>query len=97
MSDIKNYDIRESESIFLSFEDELSSSTLDEDKITMKFDKMSLILEGEFPDPTLVEKTELAIDEELSFKDKQIEKKHLELIIENVLVRVEDFYFPIES
>ena len=34
-SDIKNDDIRESESISLRLEDEISSSTLDEDKITM--------------------------------------------------------------
>ena len=30
-------------------------------------------------------------------KEKRVEKKHLELIIENILVGVEDFYFPIES
>ena len=73
-SDIKNDDIRESESISLSLEDELSSSTLDDDKITMKYDKISLILEGELQDPTLVEKNELAIDEELLLKEKQVEK-----------------------
>ena len=96
-SDIKNDDIRESESISLSLEDEFSSSTLDEDKITMKYDKMSLILEGELQDLTLVEKNELAINEELLLKEKQVEKKHLEVIIENVLVEVEGFHFPINS
>ena len=94
--DIKNKDIRESESISLSLEDELSSSTLDEDKIIMKYDKMSLILEGELQDLSLVEKNELAIDEELLLKEKQCEKEHPELIIENVLVGVEDFHFPID-
>ena len=30
-------------------------------------------------------------------KEKQVEKKHPELIVENVLVKVEDFKFPINS
>ena len=47
--------------------------------------------------PTFFEKKELAIDKEPSLKEKQVEKKHPELIMENVLVGVEDFYFPIES
>ena len=90
----KNDDIRESESIPLSLEDEFSNPTLDEDKITMKYDKISLILEGELLVPTFVKKQELDIDEEPSLKEKQVEKQHPELIIENVLVGVEDFYFP---
>ena len=48
-------------------------------------------------DSTLVEKNELAIDEELLLKEKQVEKKYMELIVENVLVEVEDFHFPINS
>ena len=40
-------------------------------------------------------KNELAIDEDPLLKEKQVEKQHLELIIENVLVGVEDFNFPI--
>ena len=104
-SDIKNDDIRESENISLSLEDEFSSSSLDEDKITMKYDKMSLILEGELQVPSFVEKNDIVIAEELSLKEKQVEKKHLELIVEkkhleliveNVLVEVEDFHFPID-
>ena len=63
----------------------------------MKYDKMSLILEGELKDLTLVEKHELDIKDELSLKEKQVEKKHLELIIENILVGVEDFYLPIDT
>ena len=47
--------------------------------------------------PTLVEKTELVIDEKSSLKKKQVEKEHPELIVENVLVRVEHFHFPIDS
>ena len=84
-SDIKNDEIWESESISLSLEDEISSSTLDEGKITMKYDKISLILEEELQDPTLVEKNELAIDEELLLKEKHVEKKHLKLIVEKYL------------
>ena len=50
----------------------------------MECDKMPLVLEGKLQVPTLVEKNELAIDEEPSLKEKQVEKKHLELIVENV-------------
>ena len=96
LSDIKN-DIRDSESISLSLEDEFSSSILDEDKITMKYDKMSLILGGELQVLSLVEKNDLAIAEESSLKEKQVKKRHSELIIENVLVGVEDFHFHINS
>ena len=58
---------------------------------------MSLVLEGVLQDPLFVEKNELPIDEEPSLKEKQVEKQHPEPIMENVLVGVEDFYFPIES
>ena len=43
-SDTKNYDIRESESISLSLENEFSNSTLDENKDIMECDKMPLVL-----------------------------------------------------
>ena len=89
------HDIGESESISLSLEDEFLNSALDENKDIMECDQMSLVLEEELQEPTLVEKNELAIDEELSLKEKEVEKKHLELIIEGVLVKVEDFNFPI--
>ena len=46
----------------------------------MECDKMPLVLEGEFQAPSLVEQYELAIDEESSLKEKQVEKKHPELI-----------------
>ena len=62
----------------------------------MECDKMPLVIEGKLQNSTLVEKNELAIDEELLFEEKQVEKQHLELIMENVLVGVEDFYLPIE-
>ena len=48
-------------------------------------------------DPSLVEKNELAINEELLLKEKQVVKKHSEFIVENVLGEVEDFHFPISS
>ena len=63
----------------------------------MECDKMPLVLKGELQDLTFVKNNELVIDEELLLEEKQIEKQHLELIMENVLIRVEDLYFPIES
>ena len=54
---------------------------------------MSLIIEGELLVPSFIEKNDLAIVEEPSMKEKQVEKKHPELIIENVLVEVEHFKF----
>ena len=63
----------------------------------MECDKMPLVLEGEFQVLPFVEKNELAIGKEPSLKEKQVEKKHPELIIENVLVGVEDFNFPMDS
>ena len=95
-SDKKNDDIRKIESIPLSLEDESSNPTLDEDKNIMEFDKMPLVLEGELKELTLVEKNEPAVDEELSMKEKQVEKQHPKLIMEKVLVGVEELYFPIE-
>ena len=44
-SDIKNYDIWESENITLSLYDESLSPTFDEDKDIMECDKMTLVLE----------------------------------------------------
>ena len=38
----------------------------------MECDKIPLVLKGELQDPTLVEKNELAIDEEQSLKEKQV-------------------------
>ena len=81
----------------MSLEEELSSPTLDEDKNTIECNKMPLVLKGELQDPTFVEKNELAIDEELLLKEKQVETQHPKLIMENVLVRVENSNFPIES
>ena len=97
-SNIKNDAIWESENVTLSLEEELSGSTLDEDKNIMECYKMLLVLEGELQKPTLVEKNELVSDKEPSLKEKQVEKdEHPKLIMENVLVGVEDFYFPIEA
>ena len=38
----------------------------------MECDKVPLILEGDFQDPSLVEKNELAIEEESSLKEMQV-------------------------
>ena len=58
---------------------------------------MPLVLEGELQDPTFFENNELVIDEEPLLEEKQVEKEHPELIVENVLVGVKDFNFAIES
>ena len=71
-SDTKNDAIQESESISLSLEEELSSSTLDEDNNTIECEKIPLVLKGNLQDPSLVEKNELAIDEDLLLKEKQV-------------------------
>ena len=96
-SDIKNDGIWESENVILSLDDEYFSPILDKDKDIIECDKITLVLEEELKNPTFVENNELAIDEESLLKEKQVEKQHPELIMENVLVGVEDFNFPIES
>ena len=63
----------------------------------MECDEVPLILEEEFQDLSLIKKNELAIEEDPSLKNMQVEKKHPEIIIENVLVEVEDLNFPIDS
>ena len=88
-SDIKNDDIRECENVTLSLEDELLSPTLE-------CDIVPLILEVEFQVSSLVENNALSSEEEPVLKEMQIEKKHPDLLVENVLVGVEDFNFPIE-
>ena len=93
-SDIKSNDKRVCESIPMSLEEELSSQTLDEDKNIIECDKMPWVLERELQDPTFVKKNEFSIDEESLLKEKQVEKKHPELITENVLVEVEDYHSP---
>ena len=94
-SDIKNDEKRGSESISLCLEDEFLNWTLDENQEIMECDKMPLVLEGELQTSKLVEKNELAIDKESLLGEKQVEKQHLKLIMKNVLVGVEDLYFPI--
>ena len=74
--DIKNDFIRECENENLSLEDEHSSPTLDEDKDIMECDKMPFILEREFQVLSLVEKNEVASEEEPKFKMMQVEEKH---------------------
>ena len=80
----------------MSLEDELSSLTLDEDKDISDCDKTPLFLEGEFQVPSLVEKNELAMEEEPSMKEMQVQKKYPVLLDENVSVEVEDFNFSIK-
>ena len=81
----------------MSLEEELSSPTLDEDKGIIECDKMPLVLGGKFQVLSLVEKNDLAVAEEPSLKEMQVEKKYHKLLVENVLVEVEDFNFPFNS
>ena len=97
LSNTKHDDIRECESTTLSLEDELPSLAMDKDKGISEYDKMPLVFEGEFQVPSLVEKNELAMVEEPSMKEMQVEKKHSKLLVENVLIEVEDFNFAINS
>ena len=97
LGNIKNDALWESENVTLNLKDESLSPALNEDKDIMECEKMTLVLEEELQNPTLVEKNELAINKESSLKEKQVEKEHPELIVENVLVGIEDFHFPIDS
>ena len=65
--------------------------------LTAECDKVPMILEGEFQVSSLVENNELAITVKLVLKMIQVEEQHPWIKIENVLVRVEDFNFPIDS
>ena len=58
----------------------------------------ALIFEEEIQDPTLVEekKNELANKEELLVEKRQVEEQHPRTIIENVLVGIDKFNFPID-
>ena len=90
LSDTKNDDKRKCESVTLNLEEELSSPTLE-------CDKMPMILEGEFQVPSLVENNELVSEEEPVLRTIQVEEQHPHMRIENVLVGVEDFNFSIDS
>ena len=54
--------------------------------------------EEEIQDLKLVEekKNELANEEELLVEKRQVKEQHLQSIIENVLVGIDKFYFPID-
>ena len=61
-------------------------------------ESVTLRLEEELSRPTLVEDkgNEIAIEEETLFKNMQVEEKHPEIKIENVLVGVDKFNFLID-
>ena len=56
-----------------------------------------MTLEGEFQVLSLVKNNELASEEEPVLKTMQVEEQHPWMRIENVLVRVDKFNFPINS
>ena len=56
-----------------------------------------MILEGEFQVPSLVENNELSSEEDPILKTMQVKEQHPWMRIENVLVGVDKFNFPIDS
>ena len=62
------------------------------------FNIVTLSFEEELSGPSLVEKknNELVIKEELLLKEMQVEEQHPRINIENVLVEVDKFNFPID-
>ena len=73
------------------------SSDIEDDDIR-ECDVVTLSFEVELPGLTMVEKKEkeLAIEEESLLKKMQVEEKHFGIIVENVLVMVDKFNFPID-
>ena len=59
---------------------------------------MPLSFEEEIQDPTLVEEknNELANEEELLVEERQVEEQHPRITIENVLIGIDKFNFPID-
>ena len=59
---------------------------------------MPLRVEAEIQDPTLVEeeKNEVANEKELFMENRQVEEQHPHTTIENVLVGINKFNFPID-
>ena len=95
-SNIKNDYIRESENATLSLDDELLNPTLKEDKDILYRDTIPLTLEQEFQVPSLVMKNELAKEEKLPWGERQVEEQHPWKTIDNVLVGIDKFNFPID-
>ena len=76
LSNIKNDDIRECESITLSLKDKLLSPTLDKGNDILECNKIPLSLKGDFQVPSLVEINEPASAEEPLLKTMQVEEQH---------------------
>ena len=93
---LKNDYTRESENATLSLEYELLNPTLKEDKDILDRDTLPLMLEQEFQVPSLVIKNELAKEEKLPWEERQVEEKHPWKTIDNVLVGIDKFNFPID-
>ena len=74
----------------------LLSHIKDEDIRECNF--VPLSFEEEIQDPTLVEEknNDLANEEELLVEERQVEEQHPRITIENVLVGIEKFNFPID-
>ena len=80
----------------MSLEDELLNSELKEDKDILDRDTITLMLEQEFHVPSLVMKNELAKEENLPWEERKVEEQHSWKQIDNVLVGIDKFNFPID-
>ena len=80
----------------MSLEDELLNPTLKEDKDILDRDTIPLMLEQEFQVPSLVMKNELAKEEKLPWEERQVGEQHPWKTIENVLVGIDKFNFPVD-
>ena len=69
---------------------------LKEDKDILDRDTIPLMLEQEFQIPSLVMKNELAKEEKLPWEERQVEEQHMWKTIDNVLVVIDKFNFPVD-
>ena len=95
-SNLKNDYIKGSKNSTLSLEDELLNLALKEDKNILDRDTIPLMLEQEFQVPSLDMKNELAKDEKLPWEERQVEEQHLWITIDDVLVGIDKFNFPVD-
>ena len=80
----------------MSLEDELLNPALKKDKDILDRDTIPLMLEQEFQVPSLVMKYELAMEEKLPWQQRQVEEQHSWKTIDNVLVGIDKFNFPVD-
>ena len=96
MTNLKNSIRKLAHALEEQYSRQLPSDIKDEDKRECNF--VPLSFEEKIQDLTLVEekKNELANDEELLVEERQVEEQHPRKTIENVLVGIDKFNFPID-